>query len=299
MSRRRWSAAVRRTIVTCVLLLLSSAPASPLARAATVEVYDHYLAPPGTCTGVDDPAATTSEQLAGMRCLINYARARDGATQLAASALLSLAARIKAEDIVRCDDFSHTACGRPMTYPFLKAGYILPDHSWLVGENLSYGTQVLGSPRATMRRWLYSDGHRANILRPAWRDQGVWLIRPAWFQGLPGSSVWVSHFGWRQRTAASPVAAHTRARLRLAVRPRRIRAGRRTRFVFRVTRVSASGTRVPVRGARILFRNRRVRTRSSGRARLVLTIRRPGRYQARARKAGLGRASAVVSVLRR
>jgi hypothetical protein len=76
------------------------------------------------------------------------------------------------------------------------------------------------------------------------------------------------------------------AALRLRVSPRRVRAGRRTAFVFRV-RAGAQ----PVRDAVVRFAGRRVRTGARGRARIVASLRRghtarvvlPGFASARAR----------------
>lgn len=85
------------------------------------------------------------------------------------------------------------------------------------------------------------------------------------------------------------------SRMRLRVRPRTVRAGARTRFMFQVTEGSGAAAR-PVQGARIAFAGRRARTGQSGRAALVARIRRPGRYRARASKPGLRPATATVRV---
>jgi phospholipase C len=79
---------------------------------------------------------------------------------------------------------------------------------------------------------------------------------------------------------AQPGAIH------LTVTPRRPTRGRRTRFKFRTTTVSA-GKLVPVARARIYFAGHHVRTNAQGRARLRLTLHRLHAYPAVARKAGL------------
>jgi len=73
--------------------------------------------------------------------------------------------------------------------------------------------------------------------------------------------------------SASPSAPSRAARLRVAVTPRRVRAGRRTRLTVRVTRAGR-----PVRGATVRLGARRARTAASGRARLVVRLRR-GRHR--------------------
>jgi sugar lactone lactonase YvrE len=73
-----------------------------------------------------------------------------------------------------------------------------------------------------------------------------------------------------------------RRRLRVTVSPRSARAGRRTRFAFRVT---AAGR--PVARARVYFAGRRLRTNRRGRATAVRTLRVRGhRYAVVARRAG-------------
>jgi hypothetical protein len=80
----------------------------------------------------------------------------------------------------------------------------------------------------------------------------------------------------------------TPARLRLTVRPRRARAGRRTTFRFRVTARSK-----PVRRALVRFAGKRARTGRRGRARITVTLHRRGlrnvRASARGMRPGLAR----------
>lgn len=84
-------------------------------------------------------------------------------------------------------------------------------------------------------------------------------------------------------------------RLRLAVRPRRAQAGRRTRFSFRVA--AANGRAAP--GAVVRFAGRRIRVGRKGTTRVVARFRRTGRRSARASKPGFRGARAWVRVARR
>jgi hypothetical protein len=85
------------------------------------------------------------------------------------------------------------------------------------------------------------------------------------------------------------------ARLRLAVRPRRVRSGRHRRFRFRVTAPDGS----PVRGATVRFAGSRARTGRGGRAAIRRRFRRAGTRRARASRAGYRGAMAMVRVRRR
>jgi uncharacterized protein YkwD len=48
-----------------------------------------------------------------------------------------------------------------------------PGHrSWSAGENLAWGAPRI-TARQTVRAWLRSPGHRANLLKRSWRNVGV------------------------------------------------------------------------------------------------------------------------------
>jgi sugar lactone lactonase YvrE len=83
-----------------------------------------------------------------------------------------------------------------------------------------------------------------------------------------------------ERPIGSPRPA-SKPRLRLSVRPRRTRAGRRTRFRVRVT----SGGR-PVSGVTVRLGRKRALTNVNGRARLVVRFHRARRVRARASRSG-------------
>lgn len=86
-----------------------------------------------------------------------------------------------------------------------------------------------------------------------------------------------------------------RDRIRLSVRPRRVRAGRRSRLRFRTT-VRSEGRTRPVCGATVRFAGRRLRTNDRGVARLKVTLGRRDAYRARASKRGLRPGAATVYV---
>ena len=83
--------------------------------------------------------------------------------------------------------------------------------------------------------------------------------------------------------AGQPAAA--RPRIRVSVRPRRVRAGVRRRLTVR-TRVRRDGRLRPLAGVRVRVAGRRVRTGRRGRARMVVRLRRPGVHRVRASKRG-------------
>jgi uncharacterized protein YkwD len=294
-------------VVTELVILLGASPPasftmSPAAAAAGVPAalppvtpgaHERYLAPESVCPGTDVPTLPNAEQVAGMACLIDYARALDGLSALRRSPLLAASAAGKADDIVRCGDFSHTACGRSVNASFDEAGYIALRFSVELSENLGACDGSRGSARSVMRAWLESAAHRENLLNERWVDGAV-ALRSLPAQGSKlGRAIWVSHFGRREAVAAefsSPMPASAAGlppsiALRPSVRPTRAPSGRMTAFRFLVTS-TATGTRRAATGASVFFGAHRARTNAQGRATLVVRIRRPGRYRAVTLSAG-------------
>lgn len=159
--------------------------------------YDHLLAPSTRCGGPmqTDTSLSSIEQETVMRCLHNYARAKAGRAGLASHSLLASSSDAKTADMLRCGQFSHTACGREMLFHVKRVGYT-SGGCWGAAENIAWGTGSRGSARSIMSAWLHSDVHRANILKSRFRDVGLGL-RKGSFQGYSGAQVWTAHVGYR------------------------------------------------------------------------------------------------------
>lgn len=176
-------------------LLLAAAAAvlvSALPGAASAASTDDLLAPAAACPGQSDASAPVAAQEATMSCMVNFARRGAGLHGLRRNRLLTLAATRKARDVIACRQFSHTACGRPFATRISQAGY----RYRAAGENLAMGDGPSGAPREVMRAWLDSSGHRSNLLRPIYRDQGI-ALRVGDMPGYPHALVWVNEFGVR------------------------------------------------------------------------------------------------------
>jgi uncharacterized protein YkwD len=159
------------------------------ARAATT---NPLLAPAAVCPDQDSLASPTAAQPRAMICLTNFARARSGLGELAEAEELDRSAAGKAGDVLRCDSFSHFACGREFTYWIRESGYI-GEGCWRAGENLAWGADEYGSVRAIFLAWMSSPTHRRNILG-AYEQVGIGLLTGS-LEGRPGARVWVAHFG--------------------------------------------------------------------------------------------------------
>jgi uncharacterized protein YkwD len=153
------------------------------------------VAPPAAaraaCPGQDDANASFTVQEKTMLCLVNQARKQRGLGPLVAPSSLARAASRKSGDILRCDEFSHEACGREFTYWIERMGY----EGCRMGENIAYGSGSFATPRSIFRMWMNSSGHRRNILG-SYDDIGIGLQIGS-LEGNGGAHVWTQQFGSR------------------------------------------------------------------------------------------------------
>ncbi len=190
-------------------LLASLAVAAPSAPAATglanhralpegkspspQDERDHGLiAPQAACPNQTSGDAPLAVQREAMLCMTEYARRYAGMAGLDKARKLDRSASAKSRDILRCDSFSHFACGREFTYWMRRSGY-LAARCWRTGENLAWGTGRAGTPRAIFLAWMHSPGHRRNILG-RFSQIGIGL-RIGNLDGRDATHVWTQHFG--------------------------------------------------------------------------------------------------------
>jgi uncharacterized protein YkwD len=73
--------------------------------------------------------------------------------------------------------------------------------SWTAGENLAWGAPNITS-RQTVRRWLASPSHRANLLAPGWRNLGVGAVHltnpGGYYSSWDDVTIVVANFGHRR-----------------------------------------------------------------------------------------------------
>jgi uncharacterized protein YkwD len=132
-------------------------------------------------------------------CLLNKERTKRHLTPLRRQHTLDSAATRFARRLVQERFFDHTAPdGTTMLERIKATGYLKGSlRRWSVGENIAYGTGTLGTPKAIVKAWMRSPGHRANILDRSFREigLGVHLGSP---EGSAGAT-YVHDFGRRDR----------------------------------------------------------------------------------------------------
>jgi uncharacterized protein YkwD len=126
---------------------------------------------------------------------VNAERANAGLPPLKLNESLSNASRYHANDMMADVYFNHD------TYDVINGSLKLVCNTWdriknyyvfdsWAGENIAAGQDT---PEAVMSAWMASDGHRANILNPNFREIGVGYYHGgSWF-----GDFWVQDFGTR------------------------------------------------------------------------------------------------------
>ena len=172
-------------VLAAALLIAAVAPAAPAAGASPI-------APASACPNQARLAAPAAAQEEAMLCMTNYARVALGLGELGTTPALEMSAADKARDILRCDNFSHDACGREFTFWMRETGYLAVE-CWKAGENLAWGTGSYGTVGSIFRAWMRSDGHRENILGN-YSQIGI-DVEVGTLAGAAKTRVWTQHFG--------------------------------------------------------------------------------------------------------
>jgi uncharacterized protein YkwD len=147
-----------------------------------------------SCNGVEGVPAQTDDAAvsAAVLCLLNGERRDRGLGTLKVNRKLGKAASAQAADMVKREYFSHrNPEGRNSTDRIRSAGYMSGGGRWTVGENLAWGVGELASARGLVNAWMNSPPHRANILKPAYREVGIAIAMgtPKDGKGAPGATV--------------------------------------------------------------------------------------------------------------
>jgi uncharacterized protein YkwD len=179
----------RKLIVALTAFVLVGALIAGTAQARRLSVL---VAPTSVCPNQTDMSRSAAVQEQAMHCMTNFARQHAGLGDLGNATSLDESAVRKTDDVIRCDAFSHFACGRQFTYWMKRSGY-LAARCWRAGENLAWGTGDLGSVRKIFIAWLHSPEHRANLLG-SYSQIGI-ALSVGTLEGHRGAHVWTQEFG--------------------------------------------------------------------------------------------------------
>ncbi len=110
--------------------------------------------------------------------LINAERARNGAGPVSYNPQLTTAARLHSEDMVSRNYFEHDAPAPAPNGVDIGSRVRAAGYTWsTVGENIAQGDQ---NEAAVFQSWMNSDGHRRNMLNPAFTEIGLARVGNTW-----------------------------------------------------------------------------------------------------------------------
>jgi uncharacterized protein YkwD len=178
-------------------------------------------------------------------CLMNAMRADAGLPALTQQDELARASVDHSQDMVDQKYFAHDSLdGRDVVARLTTAGYIPKSGNWVVGENLAWGSGVLGTPKALVNAWMNSPPHRANLLASDYREVGMGVVFGSPSTKADSGVTVTTDFGTRPDAAPTAAAPTASAATR--------RSARRARALRRCASRRGSAKRRCVRAARRL-----------------------------------------------
>ena len=147
------------------------------------------------------PATTASASAAvvAIVCDINVVRERGGLRPLRWDWRLWAPAQRMAEDMGTRRYWSHvTPEGVHLEDRVAPTSYFTQDDgSWLLAENIGWGTAMYSTPLSIVLGWLNSPEHRENLLDPELQDIGVGAFEGSPVPERDGGMIYVADFGRR------------------------------------------------------------------------------------------------------
>jgi uncharacterized protein YkwD len=147
------------------------------------------------CRGASlQPAEATAARAARATiCLVNRTRHSHGLPAVRSNAKLRRAAKAHSEDMIARGYFAHDSPDGASVMDRVKAtGYFDGATVWKVGETIAGGTGSLATPRAVVRAWLHSPGHREILLDGDFAEIGLGVGGDA-----ASSAMYTADFGRR------------------------------------------------------------------------------------------------------
>ena len=152
------------------------------------------------CAGAGaDPVETSQKAIARSTvCLLNKERTARDLHKLRLNPRMSKAARAHSLDMVAKHYFDHVSkSGHDVVDRLTKTGYLGEAQSWVVGENLAWGSGGRSTPKQIVKQWMGSAGHRQNILTGRFREIGLGVVIGTPSNGAPEGATYTTTFGAR------------------------------------------------------------------------------------------------------
>jgi uncharacterized protein YkwD len=175
-SPRRHRHALIAGLVLCATAATSALPVAPAFASRHRAASSSVARAAASCADANlVPSSSNLARIAtATLCLINQQRTAAHLVALRSNAALNTAASRHSAEMVAKNYFDHVSpTGTTPLSRMTAVGYIKPNTSWSIGENIAAATGSLATPASMVSMWMNSSGHRANILNPSFRDSGI------------------------------------------------------------------------------------------------------------------------------
>jgi uncharacterized protein YkwD len=130
---------------------------------------------------------------------INRERARYGASPLRMHQGLARAARRHSKDMVERSYFAHDAPGGGAWQSRIRAtGILRGARRSTMGENIAWGRDTCGSPRAIVKAWMDSPPHRHVMLLARFTHVGIGIVPGTPSHAREASATYTADFAYRR-----------------------------------------------------------------------------------------------------
>jgi uncharacterized protein YkwD len=192
------------TVASCAVMAAPASASHTVKRASMTLEGAHHARHPAKaaddCGDVTARAGEASESALASStvCLLNRERTSRGLRALRLNSRLSAAAQDHTDDMVRRHYFDHTSRSGSVPVSRIRGkGYLSGARSWMIGENLAWGSGSLSSPAKIVDAWMHSPGHRANILTSRFREIGIGVDFGAPVRVSSPAATYTTTFGQR------------------------------------------------------------------------------------------------------
>jgi uncharacterized protein YkwD len=171
-------------------------------------------------TDVEVTGLSQNQMESSIACLINEQRTSRGLAAVRPNGDLRQAAQSHSDEMVDEGYFEHTSpAGVTFINRIQDTGYTRGARSWVVGENLVWGSGSLSTPQALVTAWMNSPPHRENLLRGRFREIGISAVAGTPEPKSDPAGVTVSsEYGYRATGKKRHAKARRNARVRRAQR---------------------------------------------------------------------------------
>lgn len=129
-------------------------------------------------------------------CLVNKRRENREVRTLRHNRKLKKASVRHSRQMAEKNFFSHYSLNGDSSTDRIRAtGYLNGSRSWTTGENIGWGADYRATPRAMVKAWMASPGHKANILSKKFRHIGIGIARGAPVDDVPPAATYTTDFG--------------------------------------------------------------------------------------------------------